>query len=114
MLEDKYELDQNALRKTQKKLDTTSADLETTASRLSRTQGELTRVHTELEVTKLELSETATDLEALEEEQKSLRTLGSKMWNLSKSRASNKIRSVGDRLRGRGPGSNKKNKKNRR
>ena len=32
---------------------------------------------------KLELSEMATDLDSLEEEQKNLRTLGSKMWNLA-------------------------------
>jgi hypothetical protein len=112
LLEDKFELEQNALRKTKTDLDTTKLTLESTQGRLTRTQGELTRVHGELQTTQKVLSETCEDLENLEEEQRSFRRLGGKIWGLSKSRVSNRIKSVGDRLRGRGRKNNKKTKKN--
>jgi len=101
-LEDKYELEQNALRKTKTNLDTTQSALDDTQTRLSRTQKELIRSNSDLMSTKEVLSETTGDLASLEEEQRSLRTLSKKMWRLSKSRVSNRVRSVGDRLRGRG------------
>jgi hypothetical protein len=107
LLEDKFELEQNALRKTKSNLDTTTESLESTQGRLTRTQGELTRVHGELQTTQKVLSETTEDLENLEEEQRSFRKLGGKVWGLSKS----KIKSVGNRLRGRGRKNNKKPKK---
>ena len=107
LLEDKFELEQNALRKTKSNLDTTTESLESTKGRLTRTQGELTRVHGELQTTQKVLSDTTEDLENLEEEQRSFRKLGGKVWGLSKS----KIKSVGNRLRGRGRKNNKKPKK---
>ena len=110
VLEDKFELGQNSLTKTRKDLNESNETLETTKNRLTRTQGELTRIYGELQASQKVLDNTSEELEMLEEEQKSLRTLGGKMWMLSKSRVKNRIRSVGDRLRGRGP---KKNKKNR-
>lgn len=98
-LEDKYELEQNALRKAQTVLDSTTSDLESTQKRLVRTQGELTRYHSELQETKSTLWKTSLELENLEDEQKSVRTLGGKMWKLSKRKVSNRIQAVGDRIR---------------
>lgn len=107
LLEDKFELEQNSLRKTKSNLDTTTETLESTQGRLTRTQGELTRVHGELQTSQKVLAETSEDLENLEEEQRSFRKLGGKVWGLSKSR----IKSVGNQLRGRGRKNNKKPKK---
>eukprot|EP00536_Pseudo-nitzschia_multiseries_P005752 jgi/Psemu1/285996/fgenesh1_pg.112_\ len=99
VLEDKYELEQNTLRKTQVELDSTKSTLESTQNRLARTQGELTRYHSELQKTKTTLWNTEVKLENLEEEQKSVRTLGTKLWRLSKEKVSNRFQSVGDRLK---------------
>jgi len=110
-LEDKYELEQNDLRKTKKELSSTQTELEAAQNRVTRIQGELVRVFRELQSKEQILSETSEKLVNLEEEQRSIRTLGKKMWIVSKSRISNRIRSVGDRLRGRGPKKNKKRKK---
>ncbi|VEU44213.1 unnamed protein product [Pseudo-nitzschia multistriata] len=99
VLEDKYELEQNALKKARTQLDSTRSTLESTQNRLTRTQGELTRYHSELQETKATLWKTSVDLENLEDEQKSLRILGGKMWRLSKQKVSNRVRAVGDRIK---------------
>mmetsp|Transcript_19636 Transcript_19636/g.40399 ORF Transcript_19636/g.40399 Transcript_19636/m.40399 type:complete len:428 (-) Transcript_19636:170-1453(-) len=111
VLEDKFELGQNSLMKTKAELNESNESLEATKGRLARTQSELTRIHGRLQITQKVLDETAEELEMLEEEGKSIRVLGGKMWRLSKSRVRNRVRSVGDRLRGRGPKKNKKKKK---
>ena len=111
VLEDQYELGQNSLMKTQKELSESNEKLEATQNRLTRTQGELSRIHGRLQITQKVLDETSEELERLEAEDKSVRNLGGKMWSLSKSRVTNRIRSVTDRLRGRGPKKNKKSKR---
>mmetsp|Transcript_6848 Transcript_6848/g.16685 ORF Transcript_6848/g.16685 Transcript_6848/m.16685 type:complete len:428 (-) Transcript_6848:89-1372(-) len=111
VLEDKFELGQNSLTKTRAELNESNESLEATKGRLARTQSELTRIHGRLQITQKVLDETAEELEKLEDEGKSIRVLGGKMWRLSKSRVTNRVRSVGDRLRGRGPKKNKKKKK---
>lgn len=111
VLEDKFELGQNSLMKTRAELNVSNESLEATKGRLARTQSELTRIHARLQITQKVLDETAEELEKLEEEGKSIRVLGGKMWRLSKSRVTTRVRSVGDRLRGRGPKKNKKKKK---
>ena len=110
-LEDKYELEQNDLRKTKKELRATQTALENSQNRVTRTQAELVRVFGELQTTRQILSETSDNLVHLEAEQQSIRSLGKKIWRLSKSRISNRMQSVGDRLRGRGAKKNKKMKK---
>ncbi len=110
VLEDKFELGQNSLTKTRKELNESNESLEATKNRLTRTQGELTRIHGRLQITQKVLDETSEALEKLEEERNSLRAMSGKMWRLSKSRFTNRVRSVGDRLRGRGPKKNKKKK----
>eukprot|EP00531_Pseudo-nitzschia_arenysensis_P010346 CAMPEP_0116127430 /NCGR_PEP_ID=MMETSP0329-20121206/6836_1 /TAXON_ID=697910 /ORGANISM="Pseudo-nitzschia arenysensis, Strain B593" /LENGTH=437 /DNA_ID=CAMNT_0003621529 /DNA_START=167 /DNA_END=1480 /DNA_ORIENTATION=- len=110
LLEDKFELGQNSLMKTRKQLNESNESLDTTKNRLTRTQGELTRIHGRLQITQKVLDETSEALEKLEEERNSLRAMSGKMWRLSKSRVTSRVRSVGDRLRGRGPKKNKKKK----
>jgi len=108
VLEDKYELEQNALMKTTTDLESTKSTLEATKSRLDRTQSELTRIFAQLEITKQVLVETELEMANLELEQQSFRKLGRNAWRLSKSRVSNRVKSIGNRLRG--PKKNRKRK----
>ena len=111
VLEDQYELGQNSLIKAQKELSESNEQLEATQNRLTRTQGELSRIHGRLQITQKVLDETSEELERLEAEDQSVRNLGGKMWKLSRSRVTNRVRSVTDRLRGRAPKKNKKSKR---
>lgn len=102
-LEDQYELEQNAKYAKIKELDATKDSLDTAQRRLTNTRGELSRVNAELESTSDTLETTSTTLSDLQEEQRSLRTLGKKMWRLSKNRVQDRIQKVGKRLRKEDP-----------
>lgn len=98
-LEDKYELEQNAKEVKIRELAVTKESLDTTQKQLTKTQKVLSQVKTDLQTTRKTLETTSSSLDKLKEEERSLRTLGKKMWRLSKSRTQNRIRSVGSRLR---------------
>lgn len=98
-LEDKYELEQNAKEVKIRELAVTKESLDTTQKQLTKTQKLLSQVKTDLQTTRKTLETTSSSLDKLKEEERSLRTLGKKMWRLSKSRTQNRIRSVGSRLR---------------
>ena len=82
ILEDQYELEQNAKTSIMKELGTTKDSLTTTEKQLKNSRGELISVNAELINTKRELKSTSSSLDELEEEQRSIRTLGKKMWKL--------------------------------
>ena len=98
-LEDKYELEQNAKEVKIRELAVTKESLDTTQKQLTKTQKLLSEVKNDLQTTRKTLETTSSSLDKLKEEERSLRTLGKKMWRLSKSRTQNRIRSVGSRLR---------------
>jgi hypothetical protein len=89
ILEDQYELEQNAKTSVMKELGKTKDSLMTTQRQLKNSRGELISVNAELINTNRSLKSTSSSLDQLEEEQRSLRTLGTKMWRLSKSRVKN-------------------------
>ena len=82
ILEDQYELEQNAKTSIMKELGTTKDSLTTTEKQLKNSRGELISVNAVLINTKRELKSTSSSLDELEEEQRSIRTLGKKMWKL--------------------------------
>lgn len=82
ILEDQYELEQNAKTSIMKELGTTKDSLMTTEKQLKNSRGELISVNAVLINTKRELKSTSSSLDELEEEQRSIRTLGKKMWKL--------------------------------
>jgi len=98
-LEDQYELEQNAKNTKIKELDATRNSLDTTQKRLTKTLVELSQAKTELDTTSKKLVTTSNSLDMLEEERRSLRTLGRRMWNLSRDRVKHRIRKAGNRFR---------------
>lgn len=99
ILEDQYELEQNAKTSIMKELGKTKDSLMTTQKQLKNSRGELISVKAELINANRVLKSTSSSLDQLEEEQRSLRTLGKKMWRLSKSRVKNSISKVGNRFK---------------
>jgi chromosome segregation ATPase len=89
ILEDQYELEQNAKTSIMKELGKTKDSLMTTQKQLKNSRGELISVKAELINANRVLKSTSSSLDQLEEEQRSLGTLGKKMWRLSKSRIIN-------------------------
>lgn len=98
-LEDQYELEQNEKMVKIKELESQALTLSITRKELTKTQDELTLVKTEMETTMDKLMSTSTSLTQLQDDNKSLRKLGRKMWGLSKSRFSKRIQNVGNKLR---------------
>jgi hypothetical protein len=99
ILEDQYELEQNAKTSIMKELGKTKDSLMTTQKQLKNSRGELISVKAELINANRVLKSTSSSLDQLEEEQRSLRTLVKKMWRLSKSRVKNSISKVGNRFK---------------
>lgn len=85
-LEDKYELEQNALKRKDTELKKTQSSLRETQTMLRNTSESLTLVEQERDSIEAELKTTSTTLSQLEEERKSIRKLGRVALDLSKDR----------------------------
>jgi len=97
IVEDQYELEQNSNSKVAKELDTTKDSLLMTQKQLQKKCKDVIAVKAEVINTNRELTATSASLDQLQDEQRSVRTLGKKMWKLSKSRITNRISKVFNR-----------------
>merc|ERR1712238_499882 len=97
IVEDQYELEQNSNNKVANELDTTKDSLLMTQKQLQKKCKDVISVKAEVINTNRELTATSASLDELQDEQRSVRTLGKKMWKLSKSRITNRISKVFNR-----------------